>query len=466
MVKSSLQDKAFDAVIIIILAVVLFVVLYPLYFVVIASFSDPVSVVGGKVIWWPLNPSLDSYRLVMRNSRVMSGYGNTILYTSTGTVLNVLMTIAAAYPLSRPYLKGRSLVLGLMTFTMFFSGGLIPTYIMISEMHLLDTYWVMVLPTALSVWNVMIMRTFFINSIPGEIEEAATVDGASHLHTLIRIILPLSKPILAVMVLFYAVGHWNSYFNALIYLSSERKFPLQLILRGARVFEEALEQVVAQAAADVGQSLQVPRRLGLVGQQQEKQAHRLAVGRVERHALAAVREGPDQLVHARMFAVRDGHAVAYGRRADALAGQQRRHHARLLFFRERPRRHQPVDHLGDGLLFGGGGEVADQRVSHDEVAEKDRHSTLLPVFVVVVVVGGIRRGGGAAAFGVAGLVGVAHFFLDAHKLAFAAVEGQVDGAVEVAGGGADDLGAAAVEDEVDVAFHLRAVFLELHFDLA
>jgi len=178
-----------------------------------------------------VEPTLRAYEMVFRYRLVLTGYRNTLLYTSAGTLLNVAMTVAAAYPISRPYLKGKKIAIGMMMFTMFFSGGLIPTYIMIHRMGMLNTFWVMIVPNAVAVWNIMIMRTFFMTSIPRELEEAALVDGASQISTLIRIVLPLSKPIIAVMIVFYAVGHWNSYFNGLIYLSSESKFPLQLVLR-------------------------------------------------------------------------------------------------------------------------------------------------------------------------------------------------------------------------------------------
>lgn len=168
------------------------------------------------------------------------------MYTVIGTALNVVMTIAAAYPLSRQDFKGRNAFTVLIVFTMFFSGGMIPTYLLIKDLGLLDSFWVMILPTAVSVWNILIMRTFFQSSIPKELQEAAFLDGCSNLKLLVRIILPLSGPVLAVMVLFYAVGHWNSYFNALIYLSDRDKYPLQLFLR------EILIQDQMQNMVDLG----------------------------------------------------------------------------------------------------------------------------------------------------------------------------------------------------------------------
>lgn len=236
---TSRGDRIFDITIYVLLGIVMFIVLYPLYFVVIASFSDPVEVMSGHVIWKPINFNTESYRLVFKDSRVIIGYKNTILYTVTGTALNIVMSICAAYPLSRKNLKGKSIGLAMMVFTMFFSGGMIPTYINLNQLGMIDTFWVMILPTAISVYNVMIMRTYFSTSIPYELEEAAMIDGASHLRTLWSVVLPLSKPILAVMVLFYAVSHWNEYFNALLYLSDSKRFPLQLVLRAILIQSQA-----------------------------------------------------------------------------------------------------------------------------------------------------------------------------------------------------------------------------------
>ena len=245
MKSRSAGDRLFDIGVYVLLTIAMLIVLYPLYFVVIASVSDPMDVLAGKVIWKPSGFSLEAYRMVFKDSQVMTGYRNTIAYTLAGTALNIMLSIAAAYPLSRRNLKGKGLVMGMMVFTMFFSGGLIPTYITISNLGLLNTFAVMILPTAISVYNVMIMRTFFMNSIPYELEEAAYVDGATHFRTLYSVVLPLSKPILAVMVLFYAIAHWNSYFNAMIYLSDKERYPLQLVLRTILVQSQSSEEILA-----------------------------------------------------------------------------------------------------------------------------------------------------------------------------------------------------------------------------
>lgn len=168
---------------------------------------------------------------------------NTLLYTTTGTALNVLMTIAAAYPLSRADFNGRGIFTAIIVFTMFFSGGMIPNYLLVKELGMLDTIWAIIIPSAVSVWNIIIMRTFFQSSIPKEMQEAAFIDGASNMRVLWRIVLPLSGPILAVMVLFYAVGHWNSYFSALIYLSDRTNYPMQLFLREILVQGQMQEMV-------------------------------------------------------------------------------------------------------------------------------------------------------------------------------------------------------------------------------
>jgi putative aldouronate transport system permease protein len=218
-------------------------VLYPLFFVLIASISAPETVMRGEVWLWPKELSFVGYERLFANSDLMRGFMNTLLYTTTGTALNVLMTIAAAYPLSRADFNGRGIFTAIIVFTMFFSGGMIPNYLLVKELGMLDTIWAIIIPSAVSVWNIIIMRTFFQSSIPKEMQEAAFIDGASNMRVLWRIVLPLSGPILAVMVLFYAVGHWNSYFSALIYLSDRANYPMQLFLREILVQGQMQEMV-------------------------------------------------------------------------------------------------------------------------------------------------------------------------------------------------------------------------------
>jgi len=230
MTHGSISDKLFEKVNIIILSVVLILVLYPLLFVLSASISNPYLVIRGEVWLLPKGITFQAYVRVFRDSAIFTSFLNTVLYTSTGTLINLAMTTMGAYPLSRPNLPGRKSIMLLILMTMFFSGGLIPTYMVVKSLGLINTYWAMVLPGAVSVFNLIVMRTFF-EQIPNELHEAAVIDGSSQIHTLIRIILPLSVPILAVMTLFYGVHHWNSFFNGLIYLSDRKKYPLQLIIR-------------------------------------------------------------------------------------------------------------------------------------------------------------------------------------------------------------------------------------------
>lgn len=234
-IKQSRGDRIFDIVNIVLLSLIMLVILYPLYFIVIASFSDPLEVLAGKVVLYPKRFNLDAYGMVFRDSSIMTGYRNTIFYTLFGTAINISLSVLAAYPLSRKDFVGRQLLTMVLTITMFFSGGMIPLYLTVSSLGLLDTIWAILLPGAVSVWNVVIIRTYFQTSIPFELTEAAMVDGASNFQLLFRVILPLSTPVIAVMVLFYGVAHWNAFFNALIYINSKQLYPLQLVLRSILV---------------------------------------------------------------------------------------------------------------------------------------------------------------------------------------------------------------------------------------
>ncbi len=242
--RQSQGDKVFDIVNLLLMGIVLLAIVYPLWFVVIASVSDPASVMGGKVLLVPHNASSEAYRMVFRDAMIMTGYRNTLFYTFMGTSINLVMTIFAAYPLSRKDWVGRNFFMGIIMFTMFFSGGIIPTYILMNSLGLVNTIWAMVLPGAVSVYNTIVMRTFFVYSIPLEIQEAAQTDGCSNTRLLLQIVLPLSKPILAVIVLFYAVGHWNAFFNALIYLTESERYPLQLVLRSILIQNTASQEML------------------------------------------------------------------------------------------------------------------------------------------------------------------------------------------------------------------------------
>jgi putative aldouronate transport system permease protein len=224
-------DRVFDFLNIIMLSLVLLIILYPLYFVIIASVSDSMLVLQGKVWLWPRGLSFDAYSRVFQNQDILTGYRNVIAYTIIGTLVNLALTIAGAYPLSRRDFAGRNAIMLIITFTMFFSGGIIPTYMIVRNLGLVNSFWALILPGAVSVWNLIIMRTFFQNTIPTDLQESAFMDGCSNFRLLWSIVLPLSMPVIAVVTLYYAVGHWNSYFQALIYLSDRSKYPLQMFLR-------------------------------------------------------------------------------------------------------------------------------------------------------------------------------------------------------------------------------------------
>jgi putative aldouronate transport system permease protein len=230
-IRDNASDRLFSLGTYLVLALFLVVLLYPLIYIVSASFSSGTAVVSGRVWLWPVDLSLDGYRAVFRDRAVVSGFLNSLFYTVVGTAVNVVLTLLAAYPLARKDLYGRGVFIVLFIVPLLFSGGLIPTYLVVKDVGLLNTRWALIIPTALAVWNVIITRTYFQITIPDELLEAAQLDGASDFAFFFRIVLPLSGPIIAVNALFYAVGHWNEYFNALLYLTNPALFPLQLVLR-------------------------------------------------------------------------------------------------------------------------------------------------------------------------------------------------------------------------------------------
>ncbi|SEB10202.1 carbohydrate ABC transporter permease [Paenibacillus sp. 276b] len=257
MLVESRGDRIFNIINHFLLIIITLIVIYPLVFVLSASFSDPQAVLRGEMFLWPKGINLHSYEKIFQNKDILRGYTNTLIYTSVGTLINLVMTILAAYPLSRKDFIGRNAIMALFVFTMFFSGGLIPTYMLIKNLGMLNTFWVMIIPNAVSIWNIIIMRTFFQQSIPNELHEAATIDGCSNIQTLTRIILPLSMPIIAVTILFYAVGHWNSFFNAMLYLSDKDKFPLQLILREILIQGQTNDMVKMSTESAIKQQREV-----------------------------------------------------------------------------------------------------------------------------------------------------------------------------------------------------------------
>ena len=229
--KQCMQDKVFDIANILIMAILIFIFVWPLLFVLSASVSDPAAVTLGKVWLFPKGFNLEGYKAIFNYKNIWVGYKNTVIYTALGTTLNLFMTICAAYPLSCKDFMPRKALTRIFMFTMFFSGGLIPSYMVVVKLGIYDTIWAMLLPSAVHVMYIIIMRTYFQTSIPQSLHEAAELDGANTAQVLWRIVLPLSGPILAVMALYYGVGNWNSYFDALVYMSSTSKYPLQMFLR-------------------------------------------------------------------------------------------------------------------------------------------------------------------------------------------------------------------------------------------
>ena len=249
-VKRCREDVIFDTVIFIILTLILFVVAYPLYWVIISSFSDPTAVSAGKVLLRPIGFTLKGYAEVFKNSQVMRGFFNSIVITFVGVCVNLAVTLPTAYALSRDNFSGKKPITIFYMITMFFGGGMIPTYLVVKNMQLLNTIWALVLPGCLSVYNMIVARTFFKSNISEEPYEAGEIDGCTQSRFFFQIALPLSKAIIAIMVLYYGVGHWNSYFSALLYISDQDKYPLQLVLRNILITNQtALSQTATTAAA-------------------------------------------------------------------------------------------------------------------------------------------------------------------------------------------------------------------------
>ena len=230
-VRKTRFDRIFDAIIYTILGLLTASYLYILIFTVSASFSDPNAVYSGRVILWPVDVTLQGYERVFQEKMLWIGYRNSLFYMIVGTAISTMLTITGAYALSRKDLPGRNVITGLLVFTMFFSGGIIPLYLIVRSLKLLDTMWALILPGAISMSNLIIARTFFANSIPTGLLDAARIDGCNNIRFFFRIALPLSKPIIAVIALYYAIGLWNDYFNAMIYIKTRTNYPLQLFLR-------------------------------------------------------------------------------------------------------------------------------------------------------------------------------------------------------------------------------------------
>lgn len=264
LIKDTRADKIFLIFVYVFLAISLLIVLYPLIYIISASISNPHLVNSGEMWLLPKGITFEGYRTLLGNSSIWRGYLNTIYYTVLGTSINLLVTLPCAYALSREDFYGRRAFTNFMLVTMFLSGGLIPSYLLIRSLGMLNTVWALVIPGAVSVYNVVVTRTFFQSTIPREMEEAAIVDGCSDFRLFMQIVLPLSTPIIAVMALFYGVGHWNSFFNALIYLSNRSMYPLQMILREILILQDMSSNTVNNVTSEMANMLYSKQQLAQV----------------------------------------------------------------------------------------------------------------------------------------------------------------------------------------------------------
>lgn len=255
--KMSIKNKLtlFDFVNGFLIGIVILICAYPLYYTIIASFSDPNAVISGRVYLWPVKFTLDSYSAVLNYSQIWLSYRNTIVYTTFGTMWNLFVLIPAAYAMSKKGLKGRNAIMGYFVITMYFSGGLVPYYLLMRELDLIDNPLVMIIPRALSVYNMIIARTYFSNNFSQDLSDAAKIDGAGEFRVFVQIAIPLSSAIIAVMTLYHAVFRWNSYFNALLFLNNIKYYPLQLVLRQILVLNQSISldtsSMSAEAMADL-----------------------------------------------------------------------------------------------------------------------------------------------------------------------------------------------------------------------
>jgi putative aldouronate transport system permease protein len=239
-IREAALDKIFLTIVCVILILILLSIIYPLYFTVIASFSDPQAIYQGRVILLPKGFTVEGYQRLMMDPAIPRGYLNTIIITVIGTIISVFLTLTAAFALSNKKLFGRTFFTGFFAFTMFFNGGMIPTYVLIRDLGMLNTFWALILPGCVGAWNLFLVRTFYTSTIPEELYEAAIIDGASVTYYYYRIALPLSSAIISVMILYYGVGYWNLFFPALLYIRDEVLYPLQMVLRNIILENESL----------------------------------------------------------------------------------------------------------------------------------------------------------------------------------------------------------------------------------
>ena len=247
--NSSAGDKAFIILVYMLLSAVMLIVLYPLIYIVSASFSDPQAVVSGKVMLWPVDVTLRGYKAVFRNPKILTGFMNSFIYMGVGTVVNLIMTMLCAYPLSRKEFTARNKIAALFVFTMYFSGGLMPTYMIVNKLGLINTRWAMIIPSAMSTYNMIIARTYMVNSIPDELYEAAQIDGCSPFKYLLKVVVPLCKPILAVLTLYYGIAKWNNYFDAMLYINDASLQPLTIVLREILIQNQIDPTMLTDASA-------------------------------------------------------------------------------------------------------------------------------------------------------------------------------------------------------------------------
>jgi putative aldouronate transport system permease protein len=254
-------DKVFVVVVYTILSLLMLTTLYPMIFIISASFSDPQMVSTGQMLLWPVGVRMDGYKYILQYSEIWTGYLNTLLYAVVGTLLNLAVTLPCAYALSRKDMKGRGLIMGIFMVTMYINGGMIPGYLNVKSFGLLDTRFFIIINGAISVYNLIVARTFFTTTIPGELQEAARIDGCNDFQIFFKIVLPLSSAITVVLALYYGVGRWNSYFTEMIYLKDRSKFPLQLFLR-----EILVQSQFAQQAMQSGQTYSAEQMMALIKQ--------------------------------------------------------------------------------------------------------------------------------------------------------------------------------------------------------
>ena len=253
------QDRLYYIICYTVITILTLVVLYPIIYIISASFSNADLVVQGKVWLWPVDINLDAYKVVVNRKSIWTGYGNTIIYTFCGTVINLVMTLLCAYPMARKNLRGRTAIMFFFSFTMLFSGGMIPSYMLVKGLGIMNTRWALMLPGAMSVYSMIVCRTFIQTNIPDEMLEAAQIDGCRDTQFFFRMVLPLSKPIIAVLALWYGVSHWNAYFNAFLYLKDQDLYPLQIFLKELLVQSEQMgeTEIVLGDTGGISQHLYV-----------------------------------------------------------------------------------------------------------------------------------------------------------------------------------------------------------------